>query len=100
MTSSTQNNPFSKLLVCMAVVSLVGIYSCNDSATTEKEVTPPVTTDTTMNATDTAMRMGTDTGAMKMSTGTAASDTGGKGGQPTPPGHATSSATGSAEQPH
>ncbi|MCW3093219.1 MAG: hypothetical protein JWP81_4288 [Ferruginibacter sp.] len=78
MKFSFKSIHLSKLFICLAMVLLAGIYSCNDSdSKTEKEVPPPTSSDTTMKTSDTTMTMKTDT----------LSDTTGKGGQPTPTGH-------------
>ena len=72
MATTPTHHHFSKLFIAVIIVSAIGMYSCNNTATKEEKK------DTMATPMDTTMKVKADSARL---------DTGGKGGQPTPAGH-------------
>jgi hypothetical protein len=75
MATTCTHNHFSKLFIAVILVSAIGMYSCNNTATKEEKKDSAAATAAPMDTT------------MKVKADSAKVDTGGKGGQPTPAGH-------------
>ena len=75
MATKIKHNHFSKLLLALMTLAIVGIYSCNDTASKEEKK------DTAAMSADTSMKMKADTTKVD----SVKTDTSGRGTQPPPP---------------